>query len=187
LEQLRLRPDDQAWRRFVDLYTPLIRHWLSRHGLQAADVDDLSQEVLAVVIRKLPEFEHNRRPGAFRTWLRTITAYRLGDFLRARRNRPPALGQSNIEHLLEQLRDPASDLSREWDRLHDRHVARRLLELIRPEFTAPTWEAFRLLVLEDTPAAAVAGRLGLSVNAVLIAKSRVLSRLRREVSGLLDD
>jgi len=77
LQRLREQPDGDAWRRLVFLYTPLLRQWLARHGLQSSDIDDLTQEVLTVVVRELPQFQHNQREGAFRRWLRTILVHRL--------------------------------------------------------------------------------------------------------------
>jgi len=186
LERLRLRPDADSWQRLVALYTPLIQDWLRRQGLRHADVDDLSQDVLGVLVRELPRFEHDGRPGAFRRWLRTVTVNRLRTFWRGRGRRPVAPGGSDFGQVLDQLEDPASGLSALWEREHDRHVLRRLLELLEPEFEPATWRAFRLLVLEGRSTAAVAAELGLSANAVRIAKSRVLSRLRRESSGLVD-
>jgi RNA polymerase sigma-70 factor (ECF subfamily) len=186
LERLRLHPDAASWQRLVDLYTPLIRGWLRRHAVAEADADDLTQEVMAVVVRELPHFQHNQRRGAFRSWLRTITTHRLRAAWRARRTRPEATGDSDFLKMLDQLEDPSSDLSRVWDREHDQHVARRLLELIQPHFEVSTWQAFRRVVLDGCKASAVAAELGLSVNAVLLAKSRVLHRFREEARGLTD-
>jgi RNA polymerase sigma-70 factor (ECF subfamily) len=186
LQRLREQPDGDAWRRLVELYTPLLRQWLGRYGLQPSDVDDLTQEVLTVVVRELPGFEHNQRAGAFRRWLRTILVHRLRGFWRARQARPLAAGDSDLGQVLEQLEDPESGLSRLWDREHDRHVMGRLLEQIEPTVTPNTWQAFRRVVLEGKDEEAVAAELGLSVNAVFIAKSRVLARLRREARGLID-
>ena len=186
LERLRLRPDAASWQRLVDLYTPLLRSWLRRHALQPPDVDDLTQDVMGVLVRELPHFRHDLRPGAFRRWLRTITVNRLRTFWRGQRSRPRAAGGSDFGQVLAQLEDPDSGLSALWDREHDRHVLRRLLELLEPEFEPNTWRAFRLLVLEGRPTATVAAELGTTPNAVRIAKSRVLSRLRRECEGLVD-
>jgi RNA polymerase sigma-70 factor (ECF subfamily) len=186
LERLRLRPDAASWRRLVDLYTPLIRAWLRRHALQDPDADDLTQDVLGVLVRELPNFRHDLRRGAFRRWLRTVTVNRLRVFWRAQRGRPLAGNAADLGHVLDQLEDPDSGLSRLWDREHDLHVARRLLELLEPEFEPATWRAFRLLVLEGRPTSEVAAELGLSPNAVRIAKSRVLRRFRQEVDGLID-
>ena len=91
-----------------------------------------------------------------------------------------------MRDLLEQLADPDSGLSKAWEHEHDQHVTRKLLDLIRPRFEPTTWEAFRRFALDGKPAEAVASELGLTVNAVFIAKSRVLSRLRQEGAGLID-
>jgi len=185
LERLRLRPDEAAWQRLVALYTPLIADWLRRHALQGPDVDDLTQEVMSVLVRELPHFVHDLRKGAFRRWLRGVTVNRLRIFWRSRATSPrPADGR--LEDMLNQLEDPESRLSRLWDQEHDRHVAQRLLQLLEPEFEATTWRAFRALVLEGRRTAEVATALGVSPNAVRIAKSRVLSRFRREAEGLID-
>jgi RNA polymerase sigma-70 factor (ECF subfamily) len=186
LERLRQQPDPGSWQRLLDLYTPLIRGWLRRHGLQLADADDIVQEVLGVVVRELPGFQHDRRPGAFRCWLRTITVNRLHTYWRSRRSRPLGSGDSDVQEQLEQLEDPASRLSHLWDKEHDQHVLARLQELIEPEFTAITWRAFQRVTLDGCRAAEVAAELGISVNAVLLAKSRVLNRLRQEARGLID-
>jgi RNA polymerase sigma-70 factor (ECF subfamily) len=182
LERLRLGPDPGAWQRLVDLYTPLIRNWLGRYGVSATDLDDVMQEVFGTLIRELPEFRHDLRRGAFRRWLRAIAINRLRNFWRARaRSAGP-----DPEPILAQLEDPASDPNRRWDEEHDRHVAQRLLELLEPEFEPTTWSAFRMLVLEGLDTREVAERLGITPNAVRIAKSRVLSRFRQEVEGLID-
>ena len=73
-----------------------------------------------------------------------------------------------------------------WDREHDQFVLNRLLELIGPEFEPGTWRAFQGVVLEQRKTADVANELAITENAVFLAKSRVLRRLREESKGLLD-
>jgi RNA polymerase sigma-70 factor (ECF subfamily) len=60
------------------------------------------------------------------------------------------------------------------------------MELVKPQFEPATWQAFRRVVLDGVKAAVAAAELNISVNAVLLAKSRVLSRLRQEMQGLTD-
>ncbi|HZV05747.1 MAG TPA: RNA polymerase sigma factor [Gemmataceae bacterium] len=186
LERLRDRADSEAWQRLVDLYSPLLSGWLRRHAMQSADEDDLVQEVLLTVAREAPQFQHSGRPGAFRSWLRTILANRLREFWRDRRLQPAGTGDSDIVGMLDQLEDPDSSLSHLWDQEHDQHIARRLLAMIEPQFAPATWQTFRRVVLEGARPDAVAAEMGLTVNAVFIAKSRVLQRLRSESRGLLD-
>jgi RNA polymerase sigma factor (sigma-70 family) len=186
LERLRLQPDQESWQRLVELYTPLIQAWLLRHGVAPADADDLTQEVMTVVVREIPNFKHNQKPGAFRSWLRTITANRLRASWRSRERRPITPGGSDFQKMLDELEDPESGLSRLWDQEHDQHVARRVMELVKPQFEPATWQAFRRVVLDGVKATVAASELNVSVNAVLLAKSRVLSRLRQEMQGLTD-
>jgi RNA polymerase sigma-70 factor (ECF subfamily) len=185
LDRLRERPDQISWRRLVELYTPLIRSTLGRYGVADADAEDILQEVLGVMVREVPAFEHSGRPGAFRSWLRKVIVFRLRAYWRGQQSRPTA-GAGEFETKLTELEDNASDPSRQWDQEHDATVARRLLELLEPEFTPSTWQAFRRQVLEEARPADVAAELGISVNAVLIAKSRVLRRLREEGRGLVE-
>ena len=186
LERLNDRSDSVAWRRLVDLYSPLINAWLRRHGVSADDAEDLTQGVLEVVVREVSRFRHNGRPGAFRTWLRTITINCLRQSVRSRRLGTQAAGSPDVAAMLDQLQDPASDLSRRWDQEHDEFVLKHLLDLIEPDFRPATWQAFRRQVIDGARAETVAAELGLTVNAVLIAKSRVLSHLRTSASGLVD-
>lgn len=186
LERVRRQSDPASWRRLLELYMPLLGRWLRRYRLPDADAEDVAQEVLAVVVRRLPEFEHSRRTGAFRAWLRAILANCLRDYWRARKGRPVATGDADFLKALEELEDPASGQSRAWDLEHDRYVVGRLLELLRPHFEPNTWRAFERVTQDGLAPAAVAAELGISVNAVLVAKSRVLRRLRQETRGLTD-
>jgi RNA polymerase sigma-70 factor (ECF subfamily) len=185
LERLADRPTDDDWRRLVDLYQPLLRAWMGRAGVADADADDLIQEVLLVVFRDVGGFER-RSAGSFRSWLRTILAHRLQNFFRSRRHHPVATGDSAFVERLNQLASPDSELSREWDRQHDRHVAGKIMQRVEGDVEPPTWRAFRRQVIDGVSAAEVAAELGLSRNAVLLAKSRVLKRLRAELAGLVD-
>ncbi len=185
LERLQLRASDSAWRDVVELYSPLLDDWLTRFQLQAADRDDLVQESLTTVLQHVRSFQHGGQ-GSFRAWLRAIVANRVREFWRRRDRHPQATGDSHLADMLQQLESPGSSLGRQWDAEHDRYVAHRLLARIQPLFEPATLEAFRRVVLEGQKPREVAAALGLTVNAVLIAKSRVLRQLRRELKGLTD-
>jgi RNA polymerase sigma-70 factor (ECF subfamily) len=186
LERLkRAGPRDADWRRLQDIYLPLIRSWLARVPGLRDEADDLAQEVLVVLFRELPSFER-RRHGSFRAWLRQITVNRIRAFVRDRRKQPLAGLGAEAGQLLAQLEDPASDLARQWDRDHDRHLFQKLLAVVQPDFAPATWQAFLRFGLEGRPAAAVAAELGLTESAVMQAKFRVLKRLRDEAGELAD-
>lgn len=186
LERLKVKPSAEDWQRFHEVYTPLIRGWLARiPGLQD-ETDDLTQEVLIILVREVARFERQRQ-GSFRAWLRQIVTHRIRTFWRERAKRPlVGLQETSGEDFLGQLEDPSSELAALWEREHDRHVFDHLLAIVKDDFRAETWEAFRRFVLDGVPAATVAAEMGLTTNAVILAKARILQRLRDEADGLLD-
>ena len=183
LQRIAESSAEADWRRLVGLYQPFIGKWLGRAGIPASDADDLAQEVLTVVVKELPEFEHSERAGAFRNWLRTVVLNRTRGYWPSRQTRPK---HEDGSAAIAALEDPSSGLSGEWDREHDAHIVRRLLESLEGEFTPTTWAAFRRQMMDGAKAADVATELGLTTNAVLVAKSRVLRRFRTEAAGLIE-
>jgi RNA polymerase sigma-70 factor (ECF subfamily) len=186
LGRARNRDDASAWQQLNEVYTPLLKAWLSRYSLQDSDAADVVQETLLAVSKELPAFDHTGNAGAFRNWLRKIMVHRLRHFWRAQQRHPQGPGDSDFLKELAQLEDPHSPLTELWDRDHDRHVLERLLTFIEPRFQETTREAFRRVAVDGEPAQKVADDLGISLNAVVIAKSRVLRELRREGHGLFD-
>jgi RNA polymerase sigma-70 factor (ECF subfamily) len=178
--------DEAAWAKLVALYQPLIFGWLQRHSVHPQEAADLTQEVLVVVVRELSSFAHAGHPGSFRGWLRTITVNRARAFLRGAAGREQAAGGDGVFGLIEQLEDPHSALTQEWNVEHDTHVVRQILKLVETDFEPATVRIFHRLVLEEARAAEVAAEMGMAVAAVYAAKSRVLQRVRQEAEGLLD-
>lgn len=178
LNQLRQPDNGPAWARFVSLYSPLLRRWALRHLSARDSADDLVQTVFLKLQTALPKYR--REDGkAFHSWLWTVTKHAATDFARApaTRDLPPADG----------LTDASADPLPDFDELeHRRFVVNRALALVRPEFGEQTWAAFAGVMLHERPAVEVAAQLGISANAVFLARHRVLARLRREIDGFLD-
>lgn len=177
----------RAWEEMDRTYRPLIYHWLRRYQLQSSDAEDIAQEVMAVVVRRVGEFDHNGRVGAFRHWLRTITVHTARNFLDKHGHQPEATGSSLLLEMLAQLEDPASEASRLFDRQHDQFVLQAMLERVVEQFEPGTINAFRMHVLEGVDAKVTAGRLGVSPRVVYIAKSRVLRALREQAADWIDE
>jgi len=180
LHRLRQPTNQTAWNQFVQLYTPLLFHWARKSGLSEADAADLVQEVLCVLVSKLPEFEYDATKS-FRAWLRTV-------MLNIWRNRQRQRAVRSLATAEDVAPDPAApdDLLLLEEAEYRQHLVARAMEVMRADFESTTWQACWELAALGRPAAEVARELGLTVNAVYLAKSRVLARLRRELEGLLD-
>lgn len=179
LERLRRTDDQQAWSRFVYLYTPLLQGWLARLGAGGDEIADVIQDVFVVLVRRLPEFRYDSRLS-FRAWLRSVAVSRWRDRQRLRVARP-------VDDAAPVMADLAVDEADSLDAAdYNAYLTGRALRLIQTDFPGPTWQAFWGVVVDGRPAAEVAAGLGVSVNAVYLAKSRVLRRLREELAGLLD-
>lgn len=184
LEKVR-NADEAAWQRLIDCYTPFLQGMLLRRGLVAGDVDDVIQNVMAVVVRRIPDFQR-QRAGSFRTWLRTICSHCFREHCRYNGKAGRATGGSRIAAFIDELADPASDLSRLWEQEHDQHVINHLLSLVQGEFRPNTFEAFRRLAIKNEAVDVVAQDLDISVNAAFVARSRVLKRLREIGAGMIE-
>jgi len=186
LERLRLK-SPEAWRRLIYLFGPVVYQRCRQNGLQSADASDVFQEVFRAVATDFGSFRRDRQGDTFRGWLWSITRNKLADFWDARQKRSRARGGSDALERLTNL--PAEELVMLGDSPGPEtpgSLYQRALKLVQEEFEERTWKAFWGVAVDDRAPADVADELGLSVNAVYIAKSRVLRRLRQELGDLLD-
>jgi RNA polymerase sigma-70 factor (ECF subfamily) len=172
-----------AWDRLDALYVPMLKSFLSRQQVNTSHVEDIVQDVMVVLLRRLPEFQR-RRTGSFRTWLRQIAVNCLHEHRRRRRHEASGCGGDDLQEMLLQLADPASELTHLWNTEHRRHVMRYAVTQAKRFFSPQTWIAFEKTALDDEDCANVARQLGISVNAIYIARSRVVAKLRELASGL---
>ena len=175
--------EPDAWDRLLKLYSPLVYFWCRRGPLRDEDAADVLQEVFRAVSTALGDFRHFG-PGSFVGWLRTITGNKLRDHYRRAQRQPEATGGSDGRLQLLNIPD---DLGDDWDAPTQPEektlLLERGLELVRAEFEEPTWQAFWRVTIDGQAPAHAAQSLGLSINSVYKAKSRVLNRLRQELAG----
>ncbi len=174
----------EGWHQVVRLYAPLVYYWCLREGLQPADAEDIVQEVFRTVAARVGQFVRVGPDGSFRGWLRTIVRNKIGNFLRQSHRRI----QSEKDFCTEKaphcaLPPAASDGGEGGAHPAETHLlCLQVLELVRTEFEEQTWRAFWRVVADGVPAGYVADEMGISVNAVYLAKSRILRRVRDEMS-----
>ncbi len=183
LGRLRTTPDDPAtWAEFVAHYGPMILTWGRRWGLQAADAEDVMQTVLLKLARKLREFEYDSSKS-FRNWLKTLAHHAWRDHA-DRQTRPgEGSGDSAILAALDELearRDLVACLEQEFDQ----ELLREAMARVQLRVAQRTWDAFRLLALENWTGTDAARKLGMNLATVYVARSKVQRMLRDEVGRL---
>jgi RNA polymerase sigma-70 factor (ECF subfamily) len=178
LERLRRPGDRHAWAQFAQLYTPLLYRWAQQLGLQPAEAADLVQDVFVKLLRAIPEYHYDGQ-RSFRAWLSTIVRNRFRDL---RRKRSAVSAGSGLDEVAA-IDDPILEVDAAEYRTF---LTDRALQLVRREFATATWQAFWGVVVEGRSAADVAKELGLSANAVYLARGRVLRRLREALQDVLD-
>ena len=154
------------------------------------DARDVSQNVFLSLSKCTMRFQPGEGANSFRGWLWGVTNNHIKYYLRQESSQPSAVGGSTAVRRMAdvaQEAEPAGLESEEMaSRTGEQGLLKRALELLRTDFQEPTWRAFWQTTMESRPAAEVAAELGLSANAVYLAKSRVLRRLRQEFEGQLE-
>jgi RNA polymerase sigma-70 factor (ECF subfamily) len=183
---LRLRDpqDSAAWQQFVELYGSLVYSFARKRGLQDADAADLTQDVFQAVAQSAGRWTYDRSQGTFRGWLYAITRNKVGKFLQRQQSQARGSGDTNAQLLLAEQAAPEAEADRAWEHEYQQQLFRVAAEQVRDTVAATTWQAFWQTAVEGKSAAAVARRLGLSVGAVYVARSRVLARMTEHIQEL---
>ncbi|MCA9171807.1 MAG: sigma-70 family RNA polymerase sigma factor [Planctomycetales bacterium] len=169
-----------------EIYAPLIYRYARKRGVQAADAQDIMQNVFCRLEKALPHFIYDPARGRFRGWLGTVTYRELRHFQRRAAN--AGVGHCVTHPLLEDIVDEcAEDVEPEWVDEFNEHILRLALRRIRPEFDAETWRAFEAVWIDDLAPHQVAAQIQKKPAWIYKAKFRVLQRLKTEIVYLAGD
>jgi RNA polymerase sigma-70 factor (ECF subfamily) len=186
LIRVRDPADQAAWQEFVDIYRPVILRIAQYKGMQAADAEDIAQEILAAVVKAVEQREHDPKRAKFRTWLHRVANNIILDAL-TRKKPDRGAGGSSLQAVLAQKESrngPDSDLLRlEYLREVFRWAARQ----VRKEFRQETWNAFWFTYIEGRSVEAVAKELAKDPGAIYAARSRVMRRIRKKATEYEQD
>jgi RNA polymerase sigma-70 factor (ECF subfamily) len=180
---LRDPADPQAWKAFVERYTPVVACWCRSWNLQSADVEEVTQEVLLKLARGIRKFSYDPAKGRFRGWLLTLAHNVWRDIRDARRRAGWGSGDPHVQHLLEEQED-RSGLAEALDQQFLTEIYEEAQARVQLRVSRDTWQAFQLLALEARPGAEVAVKLRLKVSAAYAARRRVQKMLAEEVHKL---
>lgn len=172
--------DPDAWERTIRRYNQMLFSWCRKSGLKPHDAEDVCQEILNSASASINRFHRAKPQDTFRGWLRRITQRRISDFRSSRKSRPESIGGWENQGLLNgieaaETRQDAESFSLSPAPKH----SPRMVEIVRSEFESKSWDAFWRTTVEEEDSESVARSLGISRNAVYLAKSRILKRFRQ--------
>ena len=171
--------DEEGWRRFTELYGPLIYLWCRTAKLSAEDSADIMQDVFRSVLLNVSEFKRDPTGGSFRGWLWTITRNKIRDHFKVRAGKTQATGGSHgHQRLLAQPDDRVSDCS-DSSFPGTSGLAFRVLKIIQTEVKETTFSAFWRTTIDGVDPSVVAEELKIPLHSVWQARSRVLRRARQ--------
>lgn len=189
LSRLRDLDDHESWRAFFDRYWKLIYNVARRSGLDDPSAQDVVQETVIAVARKMPGFHYDPARGTFKQWLLRITHRRITDHLR-KAYRQPLKAEVDPNRLDEDetyaqaARDPAGELlERAWEEEWEKAMFDAAVLRVRGEVNPKHFQVFDYCVLQGWSASKVAATLGLNAAQVYLAKHRVAQAVKRAVRG----
>jgi RNA polymerase sigma-70 factor (ECF subfamily) len=186
LARLRHAPaDPAAWGEFVGRYGRKVYGWCRRGGLQPADAEDVTQDVLLKLAAKLRDFSYDRA-GSFRAWLKTLAHHAWQDFAEGRRRAGAGRGGTETLQTLQGV-EAREDLLARLEEEFDRELLELAMTRVKLRVQPHTWEAFRLQALDGLPGAEAAQRLGIKVATAFVARSKVQKMIQEEVRRLDGD
>jgi len=174
---LRLRDPENAsaWAEFVAIYAPALFSHCRKRGLSFEDASDLTQEVMRSVAQAMPGFVYDPSRGKFRGWLFTLLRRRLARHF-DRCSRDPLRRSENGSEPFESGLNQISEAF--WERDYRNQLLAWAMERARGRFNERIWRAFEETALRERPVEEVANELGMSRNALTVAKCRVVAAIR---------
>jgi RNA polymerase sigma factor (sigma-70 family) len=178
LQRVRDPADGDAWTEFFGLYAPLLESYARAHGLAHADVEEVRDQCLEVLARKLPGFEYRRERGSFQAWLHRLARAKVVDLLRRRRVR--AAESVELATLSDGAPEPDAAWEREWRAEHLRYA----LRAVQASEPVERFRVLELLLVEELTVPEVCARTGLVPAQVYKLKAALLKRVRAVLERL---
>jgi RNA polymerase sigma factor (sigma-70 family) len=182
LRDLTEHPD--RWQEFVNLYGPLITRYLRRKGVPDGDAEDLCQDVLAILVRRIPRWNYDPSRGRFRGYVKTIVAHAAQRFWEQRKRGREAVGGTAHRDMLE-ARPEGEGAGDEWfEQEWQRSAFELACKQVQAEVDARTWKVFVEHAISGRSPGEVAAEHGMNVGNVYVIRTRVIRRLRAAVEAL---
>src|SRR2546426_4058434 len=203
--RLKDMDDQQSWQEFFDAYWKLIYSVALKAGLSDSEAQEVVQETVISVAKKMPEFKADPAAGSFKSWLLTLTRWRIVDQMRRRKGGQascsskgfgetvqagaggtPALpcDDSARTSTVDRIPDPGLDLEAVWNEEWENNVLVAAAERVKRQVDPEQYQLFDFHVLKQWPAVKVARKLGVNLGQVYFAKYKISKLMKKEIKKL---
>jgi RNA polymerase sigma-70 factor (ECF subfamily) len=188
LKRLRDVDDDASWRDFFQTYWKLIYAFAVRCGCSDAEAEEVVQETVITIARKMPDYHYDPVVCSFKGWLMHVTNWRVIDQIRKRRTGKsvPVAPDTGLaaDADAELARSTSPELESLWDEEWEKNLIDAAMERIKGRINAEHYQIFHLLLVKKLPPGKVAAMLKISTARVYLVKHRVSTLVQKEIKAL---
>ena len=188
VDRLQNWEDRKHWQEFFDTYWKLIYSAARQSGLTETEAQEVVQETIITVAKKVGKLQYDPARGSFKGWLLHITRWRIADQFRKRRpgeDKHRFSDDTRMTGTIERLPDTeATDLDALWEREWRENLLSAAMQRVKKKVEAKQFQIFDCYVRKEWPAQKVATELGVSVGQVYLARHRVAVALKKEIKAL---
>jgi RNA polymerase sigma factor (sigma-70 family) len=185
ISRLRNWDDHASWQEFFDTYWKLIYAVALKSGLSNTEAEEVVQETVISIAKKMPSFEYDPAKCSFKGWLKHVTRLRIIDQFRKRK---PADAQARIPDTLtggtatvERIPDPHGEAIEEvWDQEWEGNLIDAAIERVKAKTKAEQYQVFYMNMVQQIPAREVGRMLGISLGRVYFACRRISKLVKEE-------
>ena len=172
------------------MYWRLLYNVARKSGLSDDQAEEVVQETVIAVARKMPAFRYDPAKGSFKHWLLLICRRRIHDhlrrFYRSRQSTPQMSEEqgSLAENMAAPTLPPDVEIEGIWEQEWRENVFRAALARVRERAAPKQYQVFDCCVLQNQRPSEVARMLGLNAAQVYLAKHRLSAAVKRAVKQL---
>ncbi len=188
VERLGHWEDQARWQEFFDTYWKLIYSVARKSGLNDAEAQDVVQETVITVAKKIGKLRYDPAIGSFKGWLLNITRWRIADQFRKRvpsQNQIGLSGDDRSTATIERIADSnAENLDELWEQEWQQNLLASAMTRVKKKVAPKHFQIFDCSVRKEWPAQKIAAALGISVGQVYLVRHRVAALLKKEIKAL---
>jgi RNA polymerase sigma factor (sigma-70 family) len=190
LIRLRDWQDQESWRDFFNTYWKLIYAVAIRAGLSDHEAEEVVQETVLSIAKKMDSFKYDPAVCSFKGWLLHVARLRIQDQFRKRgphqfRSASPSGNHRGSTDTVSRVPDPASlALDGIWDEEWHKNLIDAALERIKGQIKPEHYQIFYLSAVKGMPSARIAKMLAVNIGRVYLVRHRVGAVFKKEIAAL---